>query len=226
VPSFNKLIFLGLLVSVLFRKKILMKKLCTLFLFLICCVVNSYGQKYLPATLHYNDGHSAKVLLRATPPSGKKVVAKASEDAKKEKIASELLKQIVFEVEDSEPVIYEMHSLDLAGRIRDKQWVQVMASGAITLYGQGGEMGMMRAGAPHSVTDITFYARRNTEEHASYLGAHITPGAIPIGYNKQFRKFAGRYFSDYPALAERIDNKEFKVSDAIQVVEEYNKWAK
>jgi hypothetical protein len=101
-----------------------------------------------------------------------------------------------------------------------------MVSGPVTLYGQGGEMGMMRAGAPHSVTDITFYARRNTEEHASYLGVHITSGAIPIGYNKQFRKFAGKYFSDYPALAERIDKKEFKVSEAVQVVEEYNKWAK
>lgn len=166
------------------------------------------------------------MLLKATPPSGKKVVVKANEDAKKEKIASELLKQIVFEVEESDPVIYEMHSLDLAGRIRDKQWVQVMLNGPVTLYGQGGEMSMMRAGAPHSVTDITFYARRNTEEHASFLGVHITSGAMPIGYNKQFRKFAGKYFSDYPALAERIDKKEFKVSDAVQVVEEYNKWAK
>lgn len=203
-----------------------MKKLFTLFLFLNCFVLNSWGQKYLPATLHYTDGHSAKMLLRATPPSGKKVVARANKDAKKEKIASELLKQIVFEVEDSEPVTYEIHSLHIAGRIRDKQWVQVMVSGPVTLYGQGGEMGTMRAGALHTVTDITFYARRNTEEHASYLGVQITSGAIPIGHNKQFRKFAGKYFSDYPALAERIDKKEFKVSDAVQVVEEYNKWAK
>lgn len=203
-----------------------MKKQFTLFLFLLCCVLNGYAQKYLPATLHYTNGHTAKMLLKAAPPEGKSVTAKADEKAKKEKIASELLTKIVFDVEDSDPVVYEQHSLDLAGRIRDKQWVQVLVNGPTFLYGQGGSMGMMRAGMPHSVTDVTFYARRSTEVHASFLGVHITSGAMPIGYNKQFRKFAGKYFSDSPELLERIENKEFKVSEAIQLVQEYNKLTK
>lgn len=78
-------------------------------------------QKYLPATLYYADGQTASMLLKATPPEGKFVVAKANEQAKKEKIASELLTKIIFEVDEHDPVTYEQHSLDLAGRIKDKQ---------------------------------------------------------------------------------------------------------
>ena len=200
-----------------------MKKLFTLFLLLGCAVLNTYAQKYLPATLHFTDGRTTQMLVKATPPAGNKVIVKADESAKKEKILSEQLSKIIFEVEESDPVVYEQHPLTIAGRVRDKQWVQVLVSGPVSLYGQGGSMGMMRGGMPHTVTDITFYARRNTEEHASFLGVHITSGAMPIGYNKQFRKFAGEYFSDYPELVARIENKEFKVSEAIQLVQEYNK---
>lgn len=202
-----------------------MKKLFTLFLLLSCAVLNTYAQKYLPATLHFTDGRTAQMLVKATPPAGNQVFAKADERAKKEKIPSEQLSQIIFDVEESDPVVYEQHPLNLAGRIKDKQWMQVLVNGPVTLYGQSGSMGMMRGGMPHTVTDITFYARRKTEEHASFLGVHITSGAMPIGYNLQFRKFASEYFSDNPELVARIENKEFKVSEAIQLVQEYNKRA-
>lgn len=202
-----------------------MKKLFTLLLLLSCAILHASAQKYLPATVHFTDGRSVQMLVKARPPAGKKVTVRADKGAKKEKILSEQLRQIIFEVAESDPVVYEQHPLKLAGRLKDKQWVQVLVSGAVTLYGQGGSMGMMRGGMPHTITDITFYARRPTEEHASCLGVHITSGAMPIGYNKQFRKFAGEYFSDDPALAARIKNKEFKVSEAIQLVQEYNKRA-
>ncbi|WP_152425176.1 hypothetical protein [Nafulsella turpanensis] len=201
-----------------------MKRLFTLSFILFSCLSICNAQKYLPATLHYTDGSIVKMLLKATPPDGKKVTAKASEEANKEKIDSELLSKIIFE-EETGPVVYERHALNFGGRVKDKQWVQVLASGPATLYGQGGAMGMMRAGFAHTVTDVTFFAKRTSEENPSFLGVHITSGAMPIGYNKQFRKFAGKYFSDYPALAERIDNKEFKVSDALMVVNIYNQWA-
>ncbi len=42
--------------------------------------------------------------------------------------------------------------------------------------------------------------------------------------SKGFRKSALPYFSDYPALAEKIQKKQYKADDMPLIVQEYNRW--
>lgn len=180
----------------------------------------------MPAILEYSDGHTAKMLVKTEPPSGKYILAKADEDAKKEKIKSNLLERLIFEVEEEDDVVYEQHSSKLIKKVRDKHWMQVVINGPVSLYITASSMSMTRGNAMmHTVNDVTYYARRTDEDYATYIGMDFTSGAMGIGVDKHFRKYAGEYFSDYPELAERIENKEFKVSDVEKLVEEYNTWA-
>lgn len=190
---------------------------------LLCCSLSVYAQKFYPATLYYKDGKTATYFVKV-PLSGPSVQAKAGEKGKKEKIDSELLKRVEVDVE-GEKVDYHYLLMNVAGRARNKQWLQVLEAGPVTLYGVGSSM-MTTGPQRHKVEEVTYYARRTKEEAATFLGLDFVSGAMGVGVDKQFRKYAGEYFSDYKALAERIENKEFKISDAVLLVQEYNKWAK
>lgn len=199
-----------------------MKKQLLLVMLLLCCSLSIYAQKFYPATLYYKDGKTATYFVKV-PLSGPSVQAKAGEKGKKEKIDSELLKRVEVDME-GEKVDYHYLLMNVAGKARNMQWLQVLEAGPVTLYGVGSSMIM--PGTPrHKVEEVTYYARRTKEEAATFLGLDFVSGAMGVGVDKQFRKYAGEYFSDYKALAERIENKEFKISDAVLVVQEYNKWA-
>ena len=200
------------------------KKQLLLSLLLVCFGLSGYAQKFYPATLHYADGKTATYLVKV-PLAGAFVVAKADEKGKKEKISSDLLKQVAVDGEEGEKIDYHFLPLNIAGKVKNKQWLQVLETGPVTLYGVGGSM-MTTGPQRHKVEDVTYYARRTKEEAATFLGLDFVSGAMGVGVDKQFRKYAGEYFSDYQALATRIENKEFKISEVLLVIQEYNKWAK
>ena len=201
-----------------------MRKQLLLLLLILCCSCYSYAQKFYPATLYFKDGKTAKYLVK-TPLSGEFVMAQAEEKGKKEKISSDLLKHVEEDVKDIGKVVSHYLPLNVAGKVKNTQWLQVLEEGSVTLYGLGGSM-MTTGPQRHKVEDITYYARRKNEEAATFLGLDFVSGAMGVGVDKQFRKYAGEYFSDYPELAQRIENKEFKISEAVEVVQAYNTWAK
>ena len=51
---------------------------------------------------------------------------------------------------------------------------------------------------------------------------------VQILYNKvfNFKKHAGDFFKDCPQIAEKINNKTYKVGDILEIAHEYNEWLK
>lgn len=200
-----------------------MKKQITFLLFFSCFFLSGYAQKYSPATLCFADGKTSKVLLKYTLTTKDFVVVKAAKKAKKQKIQCDLLKQIIYDVPQGEPVIFERPALWTGKKVLTKQWVRIFISGPVTLYGQDSRMIM---GHLNYRGDMTYFARRTNDEQASYLGVDFAQGIVGIGVNKHFRKYAAEYFSDYSKLVQQIEDEEFGISDIVLVVQEYNKWAK
>lgn len=74
------------------------------------------------------------------------------------------------------------------------------------------------------ISSINFYAKRANEDGATFVGQYTTQGAIMIGENMLFKKHAAKYFADNTALVAKIENKDYKITDIVAVVNEYNQW--
>lgn len=200
-----------------------MKKLL-LFIALLCTSA-VYAQDFQPGTLRFANGKEMTGFVKSSSVQEKNAVFKATDSAAKEKISREELSKITFPQKDAEAVTYvPVHTVTYGRKSKEPLWLQVLMEGPVTLCGHGATMSFQRGGLPRSVTDITFYAKRTDEEGASWVGMHFNSGAMGINVQNTFRKQAGKYFSDYPELAARIENKEFKVLELPAVVTAYNKW--
>jgi hypothetical protein len=110
---------------------------------------------------------------------------------------------------------------------KNRMWLQVMVKGPATLYALSSTMVTSRGGNfGHQVSDVFFYAKRSGEEAASFVGHHFVQGAIGLNTAQLFKKHAGTYFADYAALAAKIENRDYKVTDVVAVVDDYNRWKK
>ncbi|MDR0659415.1 MAG: hypothetical protein LBG19_01150 [Prevotellaceae bacterium] len=61
------------------------------------------------------------------------------------------------------------------------------------------------------------YCMRPGESEATLL--FIEGG---VGMEAQFRKVAAEYFGDYPELVKKIEDKEYKREDIVEIIEDYN----
>lgn len=203
-----------------------MKKLFGLIL-LFFIITAARAQEFQPAKLQFSDGQEKTGLIKVSSIQEGKLIYKASLEAGREKISLNEVARVIVNPEGAEPVefVKEHAILPLTGKpLKDPMWVQVLVKGPATLYVRGGGMMTRSGGFHHEVTDVMFYAKREGEAGASWVGMKFTSGAVGINENKNFRKYAGRYFADYPELAARIENKEFEVMELPAVAEEYNKW--
>jgi hypothetical protein len=203
-----------------------MKKLFGLIL-LLFIITTARAEDFQPAKLQFADGKEKTGLIKVSSIQEVNLVYKASEKADKEKIKLDELSRIIIPQKEGEAAEYvpEYFINPMNGKkSKDPVWVQVLLKGPATLYAQGGGMMTTRGGQAHQVTDVTFYIKRTGEEGGTWVGAYFTSGAMGINIDKTFRKHAGKYFADYPELATRIENKEFKILEVPAVVEEYNKW--
>lgn len=75
----------------------------------------------------------------------------------------------------------------------------------------------------HTSIDVLWYCKRPNEDVATVVSWTFN---TQINKNNIFRNNASEYFRDYPELAKKIENKEYKHEDLIQVVTEYNDWKK
>ena len=71
------------------------------------------------------------------------------------------------------------------------------------------------------VSDTFWYCLRPGEEVATMVSWTFN---TQVNKNNIFRKNAPKYFKDNPTLSNKIENREYKHEDIIQVVEEYNNW--
>lgn len=196
-----------------------------LFAFLLLLSVSSYAKKYYPATVFYTTGGKATMLV-VSPEylQENQVLVKSTEQAKAEKLDGTTIAKIIYQVENSDPVTYLRERFIVMGKAKDSHmWVQELLCGHASLYVKGGGMVITRAGAPHNIEDVTFYAKRKGEEGITYLGEYIVSGAFNVGATALFIKHAKAYFGDCPQLVTKLENKHYKVQEALAVVEDYNK---
>ncbi len=204
-----------------------MKKALLLVWLLSSVVV--YGEQFHPAKLVFTNGKTSNSLVKIPASGGDKyILIKASESAGKEKISSEELSKITFTPKDSDPVEYVREYTAVNGRqSKNPLWLQVVEKGPVTLYALGSSMMTSRGGSfGHQVSDVTFYAKRANEQAATFVGQYFTQGAMSLNAGQLFRKHAGTYFADCATLAAKIENKEYKVTDMLAVVNDYNRWKK
>lgn len=71
------------------------------------------------------------------------------------------------------------------------------------------------------VSDTFWYCLRPGEDVAYVVSWTFN---TQVNKNNIFRKNAAKYFKDYPALSNKIENRDYKHKDILQVVEEYNNW--
>jgi len=189
----------------------------------------AYGQKFHPAKLIYTNGKTSAGLVKVPQSGGDQyIMVKASESASKEKISSEKLSKIIFTPKDEEPVEYVREYTAVNGKqSKSPMWLQVLAKGSVTLYVYGSTMITSRGNSfGHQVSDVTFYAKRSSEQAATFVGQYFTQGAMSLNAGQVFRKHAGNYFADYATLVAKIENKDYKVTDMLAVVDDYNRWKK
>ncbi|MDR1730081.1 MAG: hypothetical protein LBR52_05410 [Prevotellaceae bacterium] len=178
------------------------------------------ASKYSPAIIHTKTGKKIECLAKFPDLKDKKVSYKLSQKSKVEKIPSESIERIAFinEEEDSYgEVVYTAYTFyDILGTREHKpQWLGVMIKGDAAK----GEVTLLM----YRENPSTFYiiCKRPKERIPTYLGAY-TLGSFHIA-NPFFKK-AAEYFSDYPELAKKISEKEFKEKEIMDIVTEYNVW--
>ena len=71
------------------------------------------------------------------------------------------------------------------------------------------------------VSDTYWYCLRPGEEVATMVSWTFN---TQVNKNNVFRKNATEYFKDNPTLSNKIENREYKHEDIIQVVQDYNHW--
>lgn len=200
-----------------------MKKLFLPFLFICLSATALSADQYYKAIVYLKDG-SVKHGL-ATDVMGEKgdfVLFRANEKAKDEKIGSDLVKKLVYTINNED---YELSYIKVfAGwkqvEIKGPIWLQIVKKGPATLYVTTTVMG----GAPTNKTAGTatfhdYYIMREGEPAAKLYATIST-----FNNNQTFKAKAPLYFADYPELAEKIKNKTYTWENLEEVVDIYNQW--
>lgn len=92
---------------------------------------------------------------------------------------------------------------------------RVYSSSSINVNQGGGNRGNV------DVSDTFWYCLRPGEEVATMISWTFH---TQVNKNNIFRKNATEYFKDYPALSQKIDNRELKHDDIIEAVTQYDAW--
>ena len=174
-----------------------------------------YAANFFPAIIFTKEGEKIECLVKFPEIKDKKISYKLSQKSQVVKIPSESTERIVFinKTDDSygEIVYTSYHYYDLLGtRLHKPHWLGVVVKGEVTL------LMYIEGSARHCI------CKRSKEDFPTYLGAYQVGASFSIA--NPFYKKAEEYFSDYPELAQKIKNKEYKDRDIKNIVTEYNVW--
>ena len=193
-------------------------KIIFLLAFLVVLPLTAQKQK---ATLYFRDGTELKGKARITK-SGK-IKFRKSQKSKKVFYDYKEIDKILIRKEDID-VMYQYKILKNKSR---PLILEIIKEGEITLFrtlktghnpgmmmGPGGGAPMMTGGYSYSISN--YYVSRDNESTVFHLGSKGTY------FSKNFKKAASTYFKDCPKLVTKIQNKELKKRDIVEIVEFYN----
>lgn len=75
------------------------------------------------------------------------------------------------------------------------------------------------------VESFDWFCIREGEDKYTLVAMDIQGALAAGGYERSFRTFSAKYFSDYEALAKDIKGKKYKIEEIEKLVERYNEWA-
>lgn len=196
---------------------------------IICCFLLSVAQaqknKFYEGTILLADNSQKKGLVKLPSEADDKAIDfKASENAGKEAIKSEAIQSFRIKAgsEEVEFVYTRYYNIGSNKLSKSPGWFNILRRGPVTLYSNNYDVfspyELSNAAASHG---IYFLLKRDSEEAPAAVGMYFPSS---VNHNQIFRKFAAKYFTDYPELANRLNEKEFKLEDVGKVADIYNEW--
>ncbi|AOW20229.1 hypothetical protein [Urechidicola croceus] len=199
-----------------------MKKIVIILFLLIS--ISSFAQKQ-KATLYFKDGTTKTGLAKFTT-FEEKIKFRKNRNSKKVVYDSNKIDKIIIR-ENDKNIEYRYKFVE--GRER-AILLEPLVEGEITLYrdlkegyspgvsvggygGGGMGMGMTMGGGYYSISN--YFVARGNEKKLQNMGSTAL-------FGKNFKKAAKEYFKDCPSLVKKINDKEFKKRDIVDVVEYYN----
>ena len=192
------------------------------FIAMLALSITARAEKLFPARLVFTDGKIMTGL--ASMPSeatDSKLAYKATEKDDKTHYKSDLLKTVVYYFGKDSVVFDRLKSYHMnSKKMTDLVWLQVLKRGYVTLFYSLKEGQYLSLSYSMPTEDHYWLCLRPGEEAATIVSWKY--GSINV--NMTFKKKAPKYFADYPELAQKIENKEYKWDNIMQVVNEYNDW--
>lgn len=157
----------------------------------------------------------------------KSIDFKVSEKSKEREIKSDSVRLISIHTKGGVPSSLERIQITK----KEKGYAILLVEGFANLYLAGEGISVNKEGkfSPYSsfvsgrdLPTFSYLALRKNEKVATIIGVTSNSPTV-FGLNNTFRVYASKYFSDYPELVKRIDNKEFTHDDIEKVVKIYNK---
>ncbi|MGW9684548.1 hypothetical protein [Flagellimonas sp. 2504JD1-5] len=173
--------------------------------------VNSFGQGFKAEVIFKN----GKVLKGLGEPAHQHWIRfKKEKKAKKEFFS--------FREVDTVKVWYDFTpTVFVYQKIKDRTYpdvLEVVHVGEKVIYYRDDTQGYMTSkarGGLHGVPLTHSFVRKKREEEAIHLGTSYW-------VSKNFKKAASNFFSDCPALVEKIQNKELKKKNLMAIIDFYN----
>jgi hypothetical protein len=193
-----------------------MKKIILVVMFFNICHV-LFSQNAYQATLCFVDGSIKTGFAQVVNADSKFVIYKENESGKNEKIKSSELKRITYTNDGDSLEFDNIHVMVglKQNKIKGPYWLKVVKRGYASLYTV--RTYMSSGGSSVGFTD--YYIIREGEQ-----GAQQISSVAAAGSNNVFRSKAPKYFADFPQLAQKIKDKEYKYSDIETVLDIYNEW--
>ena len=195
-----------------------------LFMTMLALSVAVHAEKLYPARLVFTDG---KILngLASMPEEAadSKLAYKATEKDDKVHYKSDLLKTVVYYFGKDSVVFDRLKTYSFNGKkMTDLLWLQVLKRGYVTLFYSLKEGQFLSSTGSMPTEDHYWLCLRPGEEAATIVSWKVGS----INANMTFKKKGPKYFADYPELVQKIESKEYKWDNIMQVVNEYNEWKK
>ncbi len=196
-----------------------MKKKIFLAIVLISTILGAQNQK---ATLYFRDGTSATGLARIIG-ANVKIKFRKNKNSKKIFYSYKKVDKILIR-ENDEDVMYQFKIIQ---NKKTPLLLEILKEGKVTLYRNvrwnsfGGAPTWNATGTMYFTKGYTYpisnyYVSRDNKDVVFHLGAK---GSL---FTKNFKKAASEYFKDCKALVNKIQKKEFRKKDIIEIVGFYN----
>ncbi len=197
-------------------------KLLILIIFaLVSTTVNAAD--YIPVKLIDTNGKERTgYAKRIKTGPVKHVLFKTTKDAKKQKIPCDNLETIIYSYPNGDVEYDRMKAYKGAWykkTSKKEYWLEVVKRDYLTVYYGEKKTPTYSGGMRMPMEERYWFFHRKGED-----GVTLVALTGVINANSIFKKAASRYLKDYPELAAKIKNKEYKWKDLDEVAELYNKW--